>query len=59
MVKAMHKVRNKHLVLPLVLGWHFWDSYGNPRTKPAVFMKRQATEVADLPLSYVPCGRLE
>ena len=31
-VKAVHKVRNKDLVLPLVLGWHFWDSSGKPRT---------------------------
>ena len=30
-VKAVHKVRNKDLVLPLVLGWH-WDSSGKPRT---------------------------
>ena len=42
------KVRNKDLVLPLVLEWHFWDSSGKPRTKPAVSMKRQATEVVDL-----------
>ena len=25
-VKAVHKVWNKDLVLPLMLGWHFWDS---------------------------------
>ena len=25
-LKAVHKVRNKDLVLSLVLGWHFWDS---------------------------------
>ena len=31
-VKAVHKVRNKDLVLPIVLGWHFWDSYGKART---------------------------
>ena len=58
-VKAVHKVRNKDLVLPLVLGLHFWDSSGKPRTKPTVSMKRQATEVVDLLWSYVPCGRLE
>ena len=58
-VKAVNKVRNKDLVLPLVLGLHFWDSSGKPRTKPTVSMKRQATEVVDLLWSYVPCGRLE
>ena len=52
-VKAVHKVRNKDLVLPLVLGWHFWDSFGKPRTKPAVSMKQQATEVVDLLWSCV------
>ena len=57
--KAVNKVRNKDLVLPLVLGLHFWDSSGKPRTKPTVSMKRQATEVVDLLWSYVPCGRLE
>ena len=31
-VKAVHKIRNKDLVLPLVLGWHFWDSSGKRRT---------------------------
>ena len=31
-LKAVHKVRNKDLVLALVLGWHFWDSSGKPRT---------------------------
>ena len=31
-VKTVHKVRNKDLVLPLVLWWHFWDSSGKPRT---------------------------
>ena len=31
-VKAVHKVRNKDLVLPIVLGWHLWDSYGKART---------------------------
>ena len=31
-VKTVHKVRNKDLVLPLVLGWHFWDSSGKSRT---------------------------
>ena len=58
-VKAVHKVRNKDLVLPIVLGWQFWDSSGKPRTRPAVSMKRQATEVEDLLWSHVPCGRLE
>ena len=58
-VKAVHKVRNMDLVLPLELGWHFWDSSGKLRTKPAVSMKLQATEVVDLLWSYVPCGRLE
>ena len=27
-VKAVHKVRNKDLVLPLVFGWHLWNSSG-------------------------------
>ena len=58
-MKAVHKVRNKDLVLTLVLGWHFWDSFGKPRTKPAVSMKQQATEVVDLLWSYVACGRLD
>ena len=31
-VKAVHKVRNKDLVLPLVLGWHFGNSSSKPRT---------------------------
>ena len=58
-VKAVHKVRNKDLVLPIVLGWQFWDSSGKPRTWPAVSMTGQPTEVEDLLWSYVPCGRLE
>ena len=31
-VKAVHKVLNKDLVLPLVPVWHFWDSSRKPRT---------------------------
>ncbi|CAH3030575.1 unnamed protein product [Porites evermanni] len=31
-MKAVHKIRNKDLVHPLVLGWHFWDSSSKPRT---------------------------
>ena len=58
-VKTVHKVRNKDLVLPLMLGWHFWDRTGKRRTLPAVSIKRQGTEVVDLLWSYVPCGRLE
>ena len=58
-VKDVHKVHNKDLVLPLVLGWHFWDSSGKRSTLPAVSMKRQGTEVVDLLWRYVPCGRLE
>ena len=27
-VKAVHKVRNKDLVLPLVFRWHLWNSSG-------------------------------
>ena len=58
-VKTVHKVRNKDLVLPLELGWHFWESSGKRRTLRAVSMKRQGTEVVNLLWSYVPCGRLE
>ena len=58
-VKAVHNVRNMDLVLPLELGWHFWDSSSKLRTKPVVSMKLQATEVVDLLWSYVSCGRLE
>ena len=36
-MKAVRKVRNKDLVLPLVLGLHFWDSSGKPRTKTVSF----------------------
>ena len=45
-VKAVDKVRNKDLVLPLGIGWYLWDSSGKPRTCwLAVPMKRQAAEV--------------
>ena len=36
-VKAVHKVRNKDLVLPLVLGWHFWDSSPQAENKTGSF----------------------
>ena len=47
----MPKVRNKDLVLPLVLGWHLWD-----------MQFRQAENITgsfDETAGYVPCGRLE
>ena len=36
-VKAVHKVRNKDLVLPLVLGWHFWGSSPQAENKTGSF----------------------